>query len=495
MMDCFAKPGAAAVPIAAVAAADFKTWLASQDAAVKAWIDANDFAPKAGKYLAVPGAKGGLALVVLGRGDKASMWDFGDLPKALPAGRYRLEGMDGADDGDQATAAALAWALGSYQFNRYKAGGEAKAKLVWPAAADRAKAEREAKGVYLCRDLINTPTNDMGPADLADAAKELARAFKAKFKVIEGDQLLKKNYPAIHAVGRASDRAPRLIDFTWGPAKAPKVTLVGKGVCFDTGGLDIKGPAGMKFMKKDMGGAAHVLGIASVLMAAKANIRLRVMIPAVENSISGNSMRPMDILPTRRGTTVEVANTDAEGRLILADALWEAVAEEPELLIDFATLTGAARVALGTDLPALFCNDDTLAADILAAGDGVEDPLWRMPLWDGYRPMVEGSQADLTNAPEGGYAGAITAALFLEHFATPEKGKPIPWAHVDLMAWNRSGKPGRPMGGEAMGLRAMAAMILTRFQSGPVKPAAAKPRRPRRVVTPARPAKPARKAR
>ncbi|HAD88054.1 MAG TPA: leucyl aminopeptidase, partial [Rhodospirillaceae bacterium] len=201
MMDCFAKPGAAAVPIAAVAAADFKTWLASQDATVKAWIGANDFAPKAGKYLAVPGPKGGLALVVLGRGDKASMWDFGDLPKALPAGRYRLEGMDGADDGDQATAAALAWALGSYQFNRYKPGGEAKAKLVWPAAADRAKAEREAKGVYLCRDLINTPTNDMGPADLADAAKDLARAFKAKFKVIEGDQLLKKNYPAIHAVG------------------------------------------------------------------------------------------------------------------------------------------------------------------------------------------------------------------------------------------------------------------------------------------------------
>ncbi|HAD85894.1 MAG TPA: leucyl aminopeptidase, partial [Rhodospirillaceae bacterium] len=272
-------------------------------------------------------------------------------------------------------------------------------------------------------------------------------------------------------------------------------TLVGKGVCFDTGGLDIKGPAGMKFMKKDMGGAAHVLGIASVLMAAKANIRLRVMIPAVENSISGNSMRPMDILPTRRGTTVEVANTDAEGRLILADALWEAVAEEPELLIDFATLTGAARVALGTDLPALFCNDDTLAADILAAGDGVEDPLWRMPLWDGYRPMVEGSQADLTNAPEGGYAGAITAALFLEHFATPEKGKPIPWAHVDLMAWNRSSKPGRPMGGEAMGLRAMAGMILARFQGGPVVPAAAKPRRPRRAVTPTRPAKPTRKAR
>jgi len=303
----------------------------------------------------------------------------------------------------------------------------------------------------------------MGPGDLADAARTLGRAFKARVRVIEGDQLLKKNFPAIHAVGRASDRAPRLIDLTWGPANAPKVTLVGKGVCFDTGGLDIKTAAGMKFMKKDMGGAAHVLGIASVLMAAGARIRLRVLIPAVENSISGNAMRPLDIVATRRGTTVEIGNTDAEGRVILADALWDAVAEAPDLLIDFATLTGAARVALGTDLPALFCNDDKLAADITAAGQAVEDPLWRLPLWDGYRSMVEGSQADLTNSPEGGYAGAITAALFLEHFATPEKGKPVPWAHVDLMAWNLKSRPGRPMGGEAMGLRAMAAMILKRF--------------------------------
>ncbi len=226
---------------------------------------------------------------------------------------------------------------------------------------------------------------------------------------------------------------------------------------------DIKTAAGMKFMKKDMGGAAHVLGIANVLMAAGARIRLRVLIPAVENSISGNAMRPLDIVATRRGTTVEIGNTDAEGRVILADALWDAVAESPDLLIDFATLTGAARVALGTDLPALFCNDDKLAADITAAGQAVEDPLWRLPLWDGYRSMVEGAQADLTNSPEGGYAGAITAALFLEHFATPEKGKPVPWAHVDLMAWNLKSRPGRPQGGEAMGLRAMAAMILKRF--------------------------------
>lgn len=462
-MDCFAKPGAAAVPITAVTAQDLKAWLAKQDAPTRAWVTANGFTAAAGRHLVIPNAKGGVSRVVLGRGAPASMWDFGDLPQKLPAGRYKLDGMDAKKYAGQATAAALAWALGSYQFDRYKAGAKAAAKLVWPAACDRAKVEREAKGTILCRDLINTPTNDMGPADLADAARALGRAFKARVRVIEGDQLLKQNFPAIHAVGRASDRAPRLIDLTWGPARAPKVTLVGKGVCFDTGGLDIKSAAGMKLMKKDMGGAAHVLGIAHVLMAAGANIRLRVLIPAVENSISGNAMRPMDIVATRRGTTVEIANTDAEGRVILADALWDAVAEAPDLLIDFATLTGAARVALGTDLPALFCNDDTLAADILAAGTGVEDPLWRLPLWDGYRAMVDGSQADLTNAPEGGYAGAITAALFLEHFATPEKGKPVPWAHVDLMAWNLKSRPGRPSGGEAMGLRAMAAMILKRF--------------------------------
>ena len=462
-MDCFAKKGAAAVPVTPVTETEFKAWLAKQDAQTRAWVAANGFQPKPGRHLIIPDAKGKIARVLLGRSETASMWDFGDLPKALPEGRYGLDGLDGKQDGEEATAAALAWALGSYQFDRYKAGGEAKAKLVWPAACDRARVEAEARGAYLCRDLINTPTNDMGPADLADAAKALGRMFKAKVRVIEGDQLLKKNFPAIHAVGRASDRAPRLIDLTWGPLRAPKVTLVGKGVCFDTGGLDIKSAVGMKYMKKDMGGAAHVLGMAHVLMAMGAKIRLRVLVPAVENSISGNAMRPLDIVPTRRGTTVEIGNTDAEGRVILADALWEAVAESPDLLIDFATLTGAARVALGTELPALFCNDDGFAAEILDAGTAVEDPLWRMPLWDGYRPMVEGAQADLTNSPDGGYAGAITAALFLEHFATPAKGKAIPWAHVDLMAWNRSQRPGRPMGGEAMGLRAVTGAILRRY--------------------------------
>lgn len=464
MNEYFVTSARDAVPITALTAKDFTSWLRNQDAGLKAWIKATGYSPNPGKHLIVPDNEGGIARIILGRGDPASLWEFGDLSSALPKGAYFLDCLDKSQDGPAATAAALAWALGAYRFDRYKKLSAAQARLVWPKNADRARVEREAAAVFLCRDLVNTPTNDMNPADLADAARKLARTFKAKIRVIEGQALLKQNYPAIHAVGRASDTAPRLIDLTWGSTNAPKVTLVGKGVCFDTGGLDIKGAAGMKLMKKDMGGAAQVLGIAHILMAAKAPIRLRVLVPAVENSIAGNAMRPMDVVSTRRGTTVEIGNTDAEGRVILADALTEAVAERPKLIIDFATLTGAARVALGTDLPALFCNDETLAEDILAAGGRAEDPLWRMPLWPGYRSLVEGAQADLTNSPEGGYAGAITAALFLEHFATPEKGTAIPWAHVDLMAWNLRDRPGRPAGGEAMGMRAMADMILTKFQ-------------------------------
>ncbi|MEK9673262.1 MAG: leucyl aminopeptidase family protein [Rhodospirillaceae bacterium] len=455
----FVAESKTAVPVTPLDAAGLAIWLKRQDARVRAWVEANGFKPRAAKYLIIPDGQGGIARVLLGRGLVPSMWDFGDLPMILPKGDYRLKGL-GKND---ATAAALAWALGRYAFDRYKSARKPVARLVWPAGADRGRVERECAGTALCRDLINTPANDMSPADLAAAAKKLGSTFKAKVAVTEGDQLLKKNFPSIHAVGRAAAVAPRLIDLTWGAAKAPRVTLVGKGVCFDTGGLDIKGAAGMKMMKKDMGGAAHVLGIAHVLMAAKAPIRLRVLIPAVENSIAGNAMRPMDIIRTRRGTTVEIGNTDAEGRVILSDALDLAIADKPDLIVDFATLTGAARVALGTDVPALFCNDDGMAADILDAAGQLEDPLWRMPLWPGYKQLVEGSQADLTNSPEGGYGGAITAALFLEHFATPAKGPKIPWAHIDLMAWNLRSRPGRPAGGEAMGLRAVADMILKRY--------------------------------
>lgn len=455
------------VAITALTEAALPGWLEAQPGPVRKWADLHGFKAKKAQIVTLPGSDGNVGRVLLGLGSgdgPLSPWTFAGLPAILPQGNYAF---DGVPDAAFATTAALGWALGTYRFERYKLSDAELPRphphLAIPDGCDRAYVEAAARATFLARDLINTPPNDMGPAELEREAFDLAARIGAEATSVIGEDLLDSNFPAIHAVGKGSERPPRLIDLRWGDPSHPKVTLVGKGVCFDTGGLDIKTAAGMKFMKKDMGGAAHVLGIAHVLMAAGARIRLRVLIPAVENSISGNAMRPMDIVATRRGTTVEIGNTDAEGRVILADALWDAVAEAPDLLIDFATLTGAARVALGTDLPALFCNDDRLAADITAAGQAVEDPLWRLPLWDGYRSMVEGSQADLTNSPEGGYAGAITAALFLEHFATPEKGRPVPWAHVDLMAWNLKSRPGRPMGGEAMGLRAMAAMILKRF--------------------------------
>jgi len=300
------------------------------------------------------------------------------------------------------------------------------------------------------RDLINTPAGDLGPAELATAARKLAKAHGGRLSVIAGDALLKRNYPAIHAVGRASAKAPRLIDLRWG-RRGPKVTLVGKGVCFDSGGLDLKSAAGMKLMKKDMGGAAHVLGLASMVMAAGLPLRLRVLVPAVENSVSGDAFRPLDVLETRKGLTVEVGNTDAEGRLVLCDALAESSREKPDLLIDFATLTGAARVALGTGLPALFCNDEALAGTLLGHGLARHDPLWRLPLHRPYRASLDSPVADLNNISDGPYGGAITAALFLEAFV----GDGVPWAHVDLMAWNTGASPGRPQGGEAMGLRAV----------------------------------------
>ena len=296
----------------------------------------------------------------------------------------------------------------------------------------------------------------MGPSELEKATRRLANKFKAKIKVIKGRQLLTRNYPAIHAVGRASDDPPRLIDLTWGKSTHPKVTLVGKGVCFDTGGLDIKSASGMKLMKKDMGGAAHVLGLASLLMSTKAKVQLRVLIPAVENNISGNAIRPLDVIQTRSGKTIEIGHTDAEGRVILADALFEAANDRPDLIIDFATLTGAARVALGTEIPALFSNDDKFAEMCLTVGRSVDDTLWRLPLWSDYRRHITGKTADLTNSPDTNFGGAITAALFLQEFIKPS----IPWVHIDLMAWNTITRPGRPEGGEAMGLRAIYQAIL-----------------------------------
>ena len=345
--------------------------------------------------------------------------------------------------------------MDQYKFSAYKENGAPTAILVGTQEAEAQSLRATCTATRLVRDLINTPANDMGPSELEATARDLAQTHGANIEVIQGDALLEANYPMIHAVGRASDDAPRLIDLTWGETNHPKVTLVGKGVCFDSGGLDLKSAAGMLKMKKDMGGAAHVLGVASIVMALHWPVRLRVLIPAVENSVSGNAMRPLDILRSRQGLTVEVGNTDAEGRLVLADALWEAASEDPALLIDFATLTGAARVALGTELPAMFSNQTSLITGVLEAGEATHDPLWNLPLHQPYRSLLDSKTADLSNISSGSYGGAITAALFLQEFIKPE----TPWIHIDVMAWNVRPLPGRPEGGEAMGMRAIAHFI------------------------------------
>jgi leucyl aminopeptidase len=449
--------GADSVPLTPVTKDGLEGWLSSQPASVRAWISGTGFKAEPGKTAPLPGPEGGLARVLVGIETTADFWAYGGLPAFLPAGDYHID----ADlDREAATRAALGWALGCYAFTRYKSGNvKTFATLAWPERADREAAERTATATYLVRDLINTPANDMGPAELAAAAEALGAEFDAKVKVIVGDDLLKKNYPAIHAVGRASTRAPRLIDLTWGDKDAPRVTLVGKGVCFDTGGLDLKPSSGMLLMKKDMGGAAHVLGVARMIMMAGLAVRLRVLIPAVENSVSGDAFRPLDVLATRKGLSVEVGNTDAEGRLVLCDALAKAVSDKPDVIIDFATLTGAARVALGTELPALFSNDDALADGLLKAAEAQADPMWRLPLHQPYAKMLESKVADINNVGTGSFAGAILAALFLERFVE----KTIPWAHLDVMAWNPSSKPGRPEGGEALGMRAVYSYLESRY--------------------------------
>ncbi|MCU0893662.1 MAG: leucyl aminopeptidase family protein [Rhodospirillales bacterium] len=455
-----AAPGEPAVAIAAVEAHAFPAWRERQSESRRRWLDACGFRGERGSFCVLPGQDGALQGVVLvvGAAEEAGleMWDWAAVPPALPPGAY---GIASPISPERAAAAATGWALACYRFDRYRKPQREPARLVWPEACGRAEVLRTADAVAMARDLINTPANDMGPEDLAAAAAGLADRYDARVTTIVGDELLAQGYPAIHAVGRASARAPRLIDLRWGDPFARKLTLVGKGVCFDTGGLDIKTSAGMKLMKKDMGGAAIVLGLARMIMDAELPVRLRVLVPAVENSISGNAIRPLDVVPTRKGISVEIGNTDAEGRVILADALHEAAREGPDLLVDCATLTGAARVALGPELPALFCNDDALAESLLAHGEAVDDPLWRLPLWPGYRRLLDGKTAELTNAPDSPFAGAILAALFMAEFVGPATS----WIHIDAMAWNVSARPGRPEGGEASALRALYALIAARF--------------------------------
>lgn len=436
-----------------VTAAGFETWLATQPARARAGVAAAGFKAKPGELAILAGDGPEDWSAAVGVPETPGPWDLAPAAAKLPAGCYRLEGGKPGE-------AALGWLLAQYRFLRYRSERDPVEPRVLltaePAGIERIV--RLAQATALVRDLVNTPAEDMGPADLAAAARAEADAFGATIRIVEG-AVLAREFPAIHAVGRAAAKAPCLIDLSWGNPSDPKVTLVGKGVCFDSGGLDIKPSSAMLLMKKDMGGAAHALALARLVMQAKLKVRLRLLIPAVENAISGDAFRPGDVLASRKGVTIEIGNTDAEGRLVLCDALALAQEETPALLLDFATLTGAARVALGPELPAMFANDETLAADIEAAAKAASDPLWRMPLWPGYRDMLKSEVADINNSAEGGFAGAVTAALFLERFIEPGQA----WAHVDLFAWNPSPKPGRPKGGEAMTLRAMFAMLEGRY--------------------------------
>ncbi|MSO72682.1 MAG: leucyl aminopeptidase family protein [Rhodospirillaceae bacterium] len=455
------------VPIHAVSGEKYEAWLAGQTPRIRSWLAAVNFKTDAGATAAVPGDDGAFAMVVLGLGRGDDPWVTGRLAIDLPKGNYRLASGGGSSAAGATAAfptwAALAWALGGYSFARYKSDPTPpRATLAWPEGCDRAYVEQAVTASTLARDLINTPAADMLPDALEEAARTLARLHGAQIAVITGEALLAQNYPMIHAVGRASAVAPRLIDFSWGGASAPRVTLVGKGVCFDTGGLDLKSASGMALMKKDMGGAATVLGLAHMIMAARLPVRLRVLVPAVENAVAGNAFRPGDVLKTRKGITVEIGNTDAEGRLVLADALTAAVADEPSLLVDCATLTGACRTALGPDLPGLFVEDDALAADLLAAATAAHDPLWRLPLFQPYRKMIDSKVADINNAGDSPFAGAITAALFLKEFV----GAGVPWVHIDSYAWNPTDRPGRPAGGEALAQRALFGLIQARFGAG-----------------------------
>jgi leucyl aminopeptidase len=451
-------PTSAAIPITFVTKTSWAAIAKELPEPARQFAAANDFTAKPGKCLTLPAPDGQIAQVVFGLEDEGSksrdLFRPGALPGLLPPGVYRF-----ANAPHDVRLATLAFALGSYRFGRYRKAETPSARLVPPDGIDVAEISRMAEAAALARDLINTPSNDMGPEQLADAAEALAKRFGASFTCITGDDLVKQNFPLIHAVGMASTRAPRLIDLQWGDPAHPKVTLVGKGVCFDTGGLDLKPSSGMLIMKKDMGGAANVLALAQMVMDAKLKVRLRALIPAVENAVAGNAFRPLDIFKSRKGLNVEIGNTDAEGRLVLADALALADEEKPDLLVDLGTLTGAARVALGPDLPPFYTQDDTLAESVAAHAKRENDPLWRMPLWPPYDSWLDSKVADINNAPSGGFAGSITCALFLQRFVTDAKS----WLHVDIYGWTPSAKPARPEGGECQAARAIYKLLSERY--------------------------------
>jgi len=449
-------PPAKATPITVVDRAAFQALAPSLPAATRAWLATVGFVGAADSHALVPGADGRLAQVFAGVAHAAHPFALSALPLALPAGEYRL---DDAGLTLQPEAAAMSWELGGYRFDLYKPAKREPATLWLKPGADAERGLAVAAATAATRDLVNTPAEHMGPAELAAAAKVLAGQYGAKYSETVGDALLKKNFPSIHAVGRASTRSPRLIELTWGNPKHPRLALVGKGVCFDTGGLNIKGGEGMRQMKKDMGGAANALGLATLIMALKLPVQLQLLIPAVENSISGNAYRPGDVIKTRKGLHIEIGNTDAEGRVVLSDALAYAAEGKPDLVIDLATLTGAARVALGAQLPALFAKHMDTARDLVDLGLKLDDPLWHMPLWAPYHAGIESTIGDLVNTGKSPLAGAINAALFLEDFLPAQQD----WLHIDLFAWNDAPRPGRPVGGEAQTIRTLLAYLEQRY--------------------------------
>jgi leucyl aminopeptidase len=460
-MPLHPAPDDGAIPLHVPAPDGLPAWLAGQDAAARAWVAAMGFEAGLGEVLCLPAPDGGIRAALVGWGTaEARARDRFHLAAAagrLPAGRFRLASVpDGLDPGLE----ALGWLLADYRFDRYHKGKPARAELVCPEGVDAARLGIIARAVALTQDLINTPARDMGPAALEGAFVELAGGHGAEVRVTRGvAELQAGNLPMIAAVGAAAAEAPRLLDLVWGRAGAPSVTLVGKGVCFDTGGLDIKPPASMALMKKDMGGAATAMGLAAMIMGLGLDVRLRVLVPAVENAISAAAMRPGDILKSRKGLTVEINNTDAEGRLVLADALALADEEAPDYLVSIATLTGAARVALGADVPAFFTGDEALAADVQRASVTAADPLWRLPFWDPYDALIEPGIADLDNAPSGGMAGAITAALFLRRFVTASPR----YCHLDIYGWTPTAAPGRPKGGACQAARALLTFLEDRL--------------------------------
>ncbi len=449
MTPDFAPDSATTIPVQVIEQNALEDFKAGQSDRVAAWIEASGFNAALGSTLIVPDADGAIERVLAGYGTAATRargrFHMAAVANALSEGSYHFEGLSE----DALATEALGWLLAGYGFSRYKDQPGAKARLKAPATVDAARLKAIATGEFLTRDLINTPASDMGPADLEAAASDLAKTHGAAFNVIRGEALLEENFPMIHTVGRAADQPPRLIDMSWGKS-GPKLTLVGKGVCFDTGGLNLKPGSSMALMKKDMGGAATVLGLAHMIMATGMAVQLRVLIPAVENSVAGNAFRPGDILTARDGKTVEINNTDAEGRLVLADALALGAEDAPDLMISMATLTGAARVAVGADLAPYFTDETRVASALDAAADRVADPVWRLPFHMPYEAMIEPGIADLDNAPKGGFAGAITAALFLRRFAGD-----APYVHFDIYGWSASSQPARPKGGVGMGARAL----------------------------------------